>query len=91
MGSSRRACFALAAALASSGCLSKAPPSPCAEAFVIYEVDGEWFAERVDNGTNIFGPGSEADATAACTEGDSGGVLTQPDVPRAPDLARTSP
>jgi hypothetical protein len=69
MRNSRRAWFAVAAALASGGCLSKAPPSPCAEDFVIYEVDGQWFAERVDDGTNIFGPGSEVDATAACAGG----------------------
>ena len=67
----RRVRLAVAVVLLSAGCglILGTPTSPCAEEFVIYEVEGQWYAERVDNGTNIFGPGSETDAIRACGGG----------------------
>jgi hypothetical protein len=63
MKSSRPAAVALATMFMAASCgLS----SPCAKEFVIYEADGQWYTERVDDGTIIFGPGSNEEATAAC-------------------------
>jgi hypothetical protein len=30
------------------------------------ESGGQWYAERVDDGTIVFGPGSNEEATMAC-------------------------
>jgi hypothetical protein len=63
MKSSRPAAVALAMMFMAASCgLS----SPCAEEFAIYEADGQWYAERVDDGTIVFGPGSNEEATMAC-------------------------
>lgn len=59
--------LAVALFFGASGCgLLQDIPEPCSEDFVIYEQGGQWYTERVDNGTVIFGPGTQAEATEVC-------------------------